>query len=362
MITVEAAALSAAMKHAASVVESSQTIPILANVRLVARDGALELTTSDLDCEYRQAIEAEVETAMAVTVDARRLFALAAAAEKKAQLRVEIDGSRVLIKSGRSRWDLPALPATDFPSIPAEGMDAEIELAGPALAAALVRVQWSISTEITRYYLCGALLHAEGGKAALASTNGNTLMRVVLEADAPEDAPDCILGSKFTRLLAALCGDAGKVTLRWSRTKVRATVGAVELTAKAIDGTFPDYRRVIPPLDAEPVALDPASLRGALRRVQLVATEKTRAIKLEREADKIVLGVTSPDGGTAREELPASGPEGHTTGFNAMFLDRMVEAIGGDTIAMHQADAGAPARFERVVPDGALCVVMPMRV
>jgi DNA polymerase-3 subunit beta len=362
-ITIEAALLAKAMKNAAAIVASSNTIPILSNVKLVAEGETLTLTTSDLDIEFRQAVPLARAGQLAITVDARRLAALAGAAASGAQLSLEETEGRVTARSGRARWVLPALPATDFPSLPPERLCAALEIEGKALATALGRVSWSASSELTRAYLGGVFLNAEAGKVRLVTTNGHTLALVQLAADFPEGGAEVILPTKFVHTLEKLAGEhGGAVALAWDDRKVRAEVGPVVLTGKVIEGNFPDYRRVIPALVDGPVICEPAGLRAALRRVALVSDGKSNAVKLARDTGKLVVSVASQEGGTASEELPADCTGGFETGFNGNYLANMLDAIGGDSVALHHGDAGAPSRWQRVVDDGALCVVMPVRV
>lgn len=362
-VTVEAKALAGAMKHAAAVIESRNTIPILSNVRLTAAAGAMEIVTSDLDVEFRQKLPVGGTAELATTVDARRLAALASAADSGEHITLSMDDTRrLVVKSGRSRWTLPTLPADDFPVLHFEGGEAALTVPGKDLAAAIGRVIWALNTEMHRQYLHGPLLHAEGGKAALVGCQGNYMVRVVMETEHPAGAPEVILGPKFCRALQALAADnKAAVTLTWDAAKARLEIGNVTLTGKMIDGIYPDYRRVIPP-EGSRVVVDPATLRGAIRRVGLVASEKTRAVKIVRDDSKLTLSVTSPEGGTAREEVPADAEVGHEAGFNARFLEQMLDAIGGDSVEIHQTDAGSPALIRRVVPDGAIGVVMPMRI
>lgn len=361
MITIEAGVLARAMKYAAGIVESSQTIPILANARLSASGDTLQVTTSDLDTELRQDLPLAVPGEMATTVDARRLSMLASAVEAGSQIEIKLDG-RMTVRSGRSRWVLPVLPVDDFPNIPFDVAPVETEIAGADLARAIDRVIWAVDPKHPHFFLQGPMLHGEDGKVALVGTDKHVLARAITSAAFPEGGSEVILSAKFAGILGSLCADAKSVTLTWDAGKVRAVVGDVQIIGKLISGTYPDYRRVMPVRAGEPMTIDPAILRSALRRVQLVSTEKTRAVKWEPGNDKLALSVSGADAGEAREELPASCTEGSATGFNTTYLDRMAEAVGGDTIAVHHAEATAPALFERTVPDGMLCVVMPMRV
>lgn len=362
-ITIETAQLARAMKYAANVVDSRNTLPILANVLLRADGDTLELVSTNLDVEFRQVLPLAEGGKLDVTVDARRLSALAQAAGSGSQLKLEVDGSQLAVRNGRSRWKMPYLPSTDFPEMPFDGGDWQlIDINGVALADGLGRVMWSVGDEQVKHYLLGPLLHVEQGKAALAATNGHTLVRAILPMEMEEGAPELILMPKFCRTLESLAAEADAVSLQWSDNKIRAQVGDVVLTAKAIKGTFPDYRRVIPQEADEVVTVDPASLRNAVRRSQVLANEKTRCVKVERAADRLMLSVITPDAGEGRSEEPAQCTEGFATGFNAKYLEQMLDAIGGDTVEIHQAGEGAPARFTRTVDDGVLGVIMPMRV
>lgn len=368
MITVDAGVLAKAMRHAAAVTERRNTIPILSNVLLVATGETLSIVTTDLDLQFSQTVPLRTGGELITTVDSQRLATLAGAVENGAQISLELKDNRLTVKSGRGRWVLPVLPRDDFPVIVAGDFEASIDLPGAALARAIGRVGVAISTEETRYYLNGIFLSPDAGQVRFVATDGHRMMAVTVDAVWPENAPEAIVPRKFARTLEKLAAEFGEgvVSLAWSASKARAEIGPVTLLGKTIDGSFPDYRRVIPSVEDTPVAFDPAVLRGAVRRVALIATEKTRAVKLTRAADRLVLDVTSPDNGTASEELPAdcdvSGTGGFECGFNAAYLGDMLEAIGGDTIELHHAAAGAPALFRRKVPDGALGVLMPMRV
>lgn len=366
-MVIEAAAFAKALAVAAGVTESRNTIPILANLCLRAEGETVEIVSTDLDIEYRHRVPlaAPMEGRLITTIDAKRMAALAGAAAPGAQLSIEMEGAvRAIVKAGRSRWVLPTLPADDFPLVVASPADARMTVAAPALlAGAIKRVMWSVSTEVTRYYLNGPLFHGDSGKLRLVSTNGNTLMLVGLDIDWPEGAPEVILGAKFCRLLESLTrAAAAPLTLAWDGRRMVAEMGDVTLTGKVIDGSFPDYRRVIPAQQDAPIVFDPADLVPAIRRVQLISSEKTRSIAINPETGKLLISATDPGGGTAEEELSAQAEQAFQRGFNGAFVLAAVDALGGDTVELHHSDAGAPALFRRSVDDGARCVVMPMRV
>lgn len=365
-ITIEAAVLSRAMSAAAKVVEARNTIPILSNVRLVADPviGQLEVLTTDMDIEYRQRVPMASGSGMLrTTVNAGKLRDLVNAVPKGAQLRMTQDGNRLTIQAGRGRWVMHSLPVDDFPSIDfAPTHQLSIEPAS-RISRMLDRVMWARETETTRYYLHGPLWHCDNGKLRLVTTNGHAMPVVSTDIDWPNDAPEAILAPKFCLTLKDLISDgAGVLLLSWDAAKMRAEFGDVVLTGKVIDGTFPDYRRVISPPVANPVIVDPESLAEAVRRVKLLGSEKTRSVKVMFGAGVVTLSHTSVDHGTATEDVPADCAAGHETGFNASYLMDMLTAIGGDSVEIHQQDPGAPTLFRRVVDDGALGIVMPMRV
>lgn len=361
-IVIEAGVLASAMKDAAAIVQSRNTVPIMANACLRAEGDRLEIVTSDLEVEFRQQVELRSGGTLATTADARRLAALASAAEKGAQMKLSLGDTRLTISSGRSRWVLPVLPADDFPVMGAGQMAKEVAMPAKDLAEALARVTPCISTEETRYYLNGILFHPEEGQLRFAATDGHKLAAFTTDQSYPADAPEIIVPRRYCEAMQRLAaGHGGTVSFAWDTGKIRATIGPATLTGKVIDGTFPDYRRVIPPT-GEPALVDPALLRAAIKRVQLVSTEKTRAVRLARSAGKMVLSVTSPEAGEASEEVAAENSVEQECGFNSIYLDTMLAAIGGDSIEIHHADPAAPALFRRAVADGMIGVVMPMRV
>lgn len=365
-VTIDVALLARAMTAAAKVVDARNTIPILSNVRLVADPviGKLELLTTDLDVEYRQRIAmVDGSGKLATTVNAGKLRDLVNAVPKGAQMRLTHDGNRLTVQAGRGRWVIPTLPVDDFPSIEFNAEHRlEIEPASK-LSAMLARVMWSTEQEKTRYYLAGPLWHSENGKVRLAATNGHTLPVVTTDLNWPNDAPALILAPKFCATIRDLLNDtAGIIQLTWDAAKIRAAWGDVVLTGKVIDGNFPDYRRVIPPTVSNPVLVDPETLADAVRRVKLLGSEKTRSVKFLIGDGKITLSHSSAEHGTATEDVPADCKAAHEAGFNAEYLINMLGAIGGDTVEFHHADPSAPSLIRRAVDDGAMGVVMPMRV
>lgn len=362
-VTLESGVLSRAMKTAASIVSARNTIPILSNVRLEVKGDALEVVTSNLDIEFRQRIPIVSGEPLATTVEAKRLSAIAGAVESGAQIALSLGDKRLTVKSGRSRWVLPVLPVDDFPVLPCDASAQPIQMNGPDLAQALNRVLWSVSSEETRYYLCGAFFNMEEGKLRLACTNGHTLAAFTTRQDWPSGWPDVIAPTIALRTIERLCAEAEQISLVWDDAKIRVTAGDVILTAKLIDGVFPDYRRVIPASVENPIIIDPEPTRKALRRVDMVGSKETRCVAMTCSADMIDFSMTNGgEGSQACEQVPATCAAGHRTGFNVSYLASALEAIGGDTVEIHQSEPSTMALIRRTINDGSLAVVMPMRV
>jgi DNA polymerase-3 subunit beta len=369
--TIERATLLKCLSHVQSVVERRNTIPILSNVLIEASgDGTVKVMATDLDLQVVETMSAvSVESAGAITVSAHLLFDIARKLQDGSQVSLETADNRMAVKAGRSRFSLPTLPRDDFPMIVEGDLPTSFELPASLLAQLIDRTRFAISTEETRYYLNGIFIHVSDEELKAAATDGHRLARFTIKRpDGAEGMPDVIVPRKCVAELRKLLEEAldSNVLIDLSASKVRFTLGGengVVLTSKLIDGTFPDYTRVIPTGNDKLLKLDPKSLWEGVDRVATIATEKTRAVKMALENDKVTLSVTSPDNGTAAEEVPADySSDGFEIGFNANYLKDILGQIDGDTVELHLADAGAPTLIRQDDKSPALYVLMPMRV
>ncbi len=372
--TIERAKLLRCLSHVQSVVERRNTIPILSNVLIEADEGGhVKVMATDLDLQVVESLEANsVESGGAITVSAHLLFDIARKLPDGSEVSLETAENRMTIKAGRSRFSLPTLPRDDFPVIVEGDLPTSFELPAATLAELIDRTRFAISTEETRYYLNGIFFHVsdeDGGVLKAAATDGHRLARYTLSRPAgAEGMPDVIVPRKAVGELRKLLEEAmeGNVQIDLSPSKIRFTLGGeggVVLTSKLIDGTFPDYSRVIPTGNDKLLKVDPKSLFSGVDRVATIATEKTRAVKMGLEGDKVTLTVTSPDNGNATEEVPGQyGADGMEIGFNAGYLKDILHQIDSDTVEMHFADAGAPTLIRKNEGSPALYVLMPMRV
>ncbi len=372
--TIERAKLLRCLSHVQSVVERRNTIPILSNVLIEASaDGLVKVMATDLDLQVVESLDAvSVDTAGAITVSAHLLFDIARKLPDGSQVALETSDNRMTVKAGRSRFQLPTLPRDDFPVIVEGDLPTSFEIPAKTLAELIDRTRFAISTEETRYYLNGIFLHvSDEDKPVLkaAATDGHRLARFTLpRPEGAEGMPDVIVPRKAVGELRKLLEESldGNVEVDLSPSKIRFTLGGeggVVLTSKLIDGTFPDYSRVIPTGNDKLLKLDPKSFYQGVDRVATIATERTRAVKMALDSDKVTLSVTSPDNGTAAEEVPADyHSDALEIGFNANYLKDILAQIDGDTVELHLADPGAPTLIRQDDKSPALYVLMPMRV
>jgi DNA polymerase-3 subunit beta len=354
-VILERSNLLKSLNHVHRVVERRNTIPILSNVLLAASGASLEMKATDLDLEVTEATAATVEQPGATTVPAHLLYDIVRKLPDGAEVMLRLDdsGNSVSVVSGRSSFRLQCLPQADFPELSAGSFSHIFRLDSEALKGLIEKTQFAISTEETRYYLNGIYLHAheEGGKLKLRSvaTDGHRLARA--EVDAPagsEGMPGIIIPRKTVSELQKLVDDPDiAVTTELSDTKIRFTIGSVVLTSKLIDGTFPDYQRVIPTGNDKKLTIDRQSFAQAVDRVSTISSERGRAVKLAIASGSVTLTVNNPDSGSATEELAADyDADPIEIGFNAKYLLDVAAQLSGSEARFLLADAGSPTLIQ----------------
>ncbi|HVI29365.1 DNA polymerase III subunit beta [Hansschlegelia sp.] len=369
--TLERAALLKALAHVHRVVERRNTIPILANVLLRAGDGGLKLQATDLDLEIVETTPAEVTQAGATTVPAHTFYDIVRKLPDGSQVSLEMGGERgtLVIRAGRSRFTLQTLPDSDFPDLAAGELPVRFQIASADLRRLIDKTQFAISNEETRYYLNGIYLHVveQGGVSLLraVATDGHRLARVEMPAPAgAKGMPGVIVPRKTVAEVQRLLEDPeGEATVELSATKIRVSLGNVVLTSKLIDGTFPDYNRVIPTGNDKRLTVDRAEFSSAVDRVSTISSERGRAVKLSLADGRLVLTVTNPDSGNATEEIEVDyDSDPLDIGFNSRYLLDIAGQLEGDTALIRLADPGSPTLVQDRDDAPALYVLMPMRV
>ena len=366
--TIERATLLKGLGHVHSVVERRNTIPILSNVLIEAGEDGIRLMATDLDLQINETVEANVTEPGSTTVPAHTFFDIVRKLHEGSQVELIAAEGRMQVNAGRARFTLATLPRDDFPVIAEGELPTRFELPAGTLRQIIDKTRFAISTEETRYYLNGIYLHVSDEAQPVlkaAATDGHRLARVTVpRPEGAQGMPGVIIPRKCVGELRKLLDEVdGTVQISLSDSKIRFGLGNAVLTSKLIDGTFPDYSRVIPTANDKLLKLDPRAFEEGVDRVSTIASERTRAVKMALDRDRVTLSVTSPENGTAAEEVPADyGNEGFEIGFNAKYLMDILNQIEGDLVEVHLADAAAPTLLRENDMAPALYVLMPMRV
>jgi DNA polymerase-3 subunit beta len=365
--TVEQAQLLKCLGRVHRVVERRNTIPILGNVLLDVRQDSIAFRATDLDLMVDDAIPAAVAAKGTTTVPAFMLHDIARKMPIGSQIVIEQEGETLIVKSGRSRFKLHTLPPTDFPDLSAGALTHQFAISGKDLHRLIDKSSFAISTEETRYYLNGIYLHAAGSHNAptlrAVATDGHRLALVEFQLpDGANGMPGIIVPRKTVGEVSRLFDKESEITVELSQGKIRFTCGDVSLLSKLIDGTFPDYIRVIPQNNDKILQVDRGELAAAVDRVATVASEKGRAMKVAVSAGKVVLSVTSPDNGSATEEMEGEyQADSLDIGFNSRYLTDILQQVEGDKVTIKLADPGSPTIVSGE-NEGQTYVLMPMRV
>jgi len=369
-VTLERSALLKSLGHVHRVVERRNTIPILSNVLLNASGDGLQLKATDLDLEVTEITAADVGQKGATTLPAHTLYEIVRKLPDGAQVSLEAgENGQLQLRSGRSRFNLQSLPESDFPDLATGELTHAFKIAAAELKRLIDKTQFAISSEETRYYLNGVFMHVAevDGQAFLraVATDGHRLAR--LETPAPAGAvgmPGIIIPRKAVAEVQKLIEDPeAEIGVELSSTKIRFTIGAVVLTTKLIDGSFPDYARVIPTQNDKFLTVERKDFSDAVDRVSTISSERGRAVKLAVSEGKLVLSVTNPDSGSAMEELEVDYDGGALEiGFNARYLMDIAGQLDSDTALFKMNDSGSPTIIMDRDGASALYVLMPMRV
>ena len=366
------ATLIKALAHVQSIVEKRNTIPILANVMLTVKSGALTLTATDMEIAIVEQVAANGTQEGSCTAPAATLYEIVRKLPDGAEIEMTQAGDgQLALRAGRYSTSLVVLPVDDFPSMTAGSLPHRFALPAGTLRALIDRTRFAISTEETRYYLNGIFLHireVEGTPVLRAvATDGHRLARV--EEAMPEGArsmPGVIIPRKTVGELRKLLEDlTGEIEIALSDTRIQFTLGTVQLTSKLIDGTFPEYERVIPRDNDKTLRVGKSDFSAAVARVAAISTERSRPVKLSLARDLLVLSASSPDQGTATEELDGdhvkyeAGPL--EIGFQARYLNDITDQIEGE-VEFRFSDGAAPTIVQDAGDTSALYVLMPMRV
>lgn len=370
-LTIERSHLLKALSHVQSVVERRTTIPILSNVLIDASRSGVRLSATDLDLEMVEDTNAAVEVEGAITAPAHTLYEIVRKLPDGSELSLEAntDESRLTVLAGKSQFALPILPADDFPTLSSDGLSCQFSLSAHDLARLIDRTKFAVSTEETRYYLNGIYLHAvqegDGHLLRAVATDGHRLaLADVACPQGAEELSGVIIPRKTVAEARRLLEDVdGDVQIAASSQKIRFEFGNAILTSKVIDGSFPDYLRVIPANNDQMMTAENALFAKAVDRVATISSDKARSVKMSLEEDRLVLSVRNADAGLAVEELSIEYKGTPIEiGFNAKYLTDICNEIQGDTATFALADAASPTLVTDTKDDQVRYVLMPLRV
>lgn len=369
--TIDRSALLKALGHVSSVVEKRNTIPILSNVLMSANADGVSFAATDLDIEIVETCEAGVSAQGVATLPAHTFYEIVRKLPDGAEVEISLqpENSQAVLHAGRASFTLPTLPEDEFPALSAEGLSHEFDIAATEFARLIDKTRFAISSEETRYYLNGVhLCTVEDSDEPLlrsVATDGHQL--AVCETSLPDGAsgmPGIIIPRKTIGEVRKLLDDQSEdIKVQVSDAKIRFNVGTAVLTSKLIDGSFPDYKRVIPTGNDNILELENRTFAASVDRVATVSMEKTRSVKMVLESDQLTLRVSNPEAGQGVEEIPVSYTgEPMEIGFNARYLLNVLSQVEGRDVRFRLASGKLPGLIEDVDDKHALYVLMPLRV
>ncbi|MGB5345415.1 MAG: DNA polymerase III subunit beta [Woeseia sp.] len=346
------------------VVERRQTMPILANVLLVAKNGQLSITATDLEVELVATANVEIDNGGEVTVPGRKLLDICRALPEGAKISINQTGEKLLVRSGRSRFSLTTLPAAEFPTVDDIDATQSIDVPQSTLIRLLDKTHFSMAQQDVRYYLNGLLLETGDKYLRAVATDGHRLALCQQELSGPKlKQQQVIVPRKGVLELQRLLDGEGAVTLQLGSNHVRIQLDTIRFTSKLIDGRFPEYERVIPQDTSNKLSADRASLKGALQRTAILSNEKYRGIRLLIRDSGVTIQAHNPEQEEAEEELEVEySGEDIEIGFNVNYLLDALNAIEADKVTVSVQDSNSSCLLREPDSDDCRFVVMPMRL
>mgnify|MGYP001822733078 FL=1 len=345
------------------VVERRQTMPILSNVLLVVKDGALSVTATDLEVELVAHADVDTESGGEITVSGRKLLDICRALPEGTKVTVSVSGEKLNVRGGRSRFNLATLPAAEFPVIEDIKAGQKISVSQEGLARLIEKTHFSMAQQDVRYYLNGMLLETGKGYLKAVATDGHRLALSQAEIEGAVDEQQVIVPRKGVLELQRLMSGEGDLNIELGTNHVRIQLDGIRFTSKLIDGRFPEYERVIPKESSNELTADRGAFRGALQRTAILSNEKYRGIRLVIRDSGVVLQAHNPEQEEAEEELEVEyNGEDIEIGFNVNYLLDALGAVDGDEISLSVQDSNSSCLIRQPGKDDCTFVVMPMRL
>lgn len=345
------------------VVERRQTMPILSNVLLVAREGQLSVTATDLEVELVAQADVDAEAGGEITVSGRKLLDICRALPEGSVVSVSVSGEKMTVRAGRSRFNLATLPAAEFPVVEDIKAGQSITVDQEVLGRLFEKTHFSMAQQDVRYYLNGLLLETGGGQLRAVATDGHRLALCQADVGGKLDDQQVIVPRKGVLELQRLMGGEGDLNIELGSNHIRIQLDGIRFTSKLIDGRFPEYERVIPRESTNELKADRGAFQGALQRTAILSNEKYRGIRLVIRDSGVILQAHNPEQEEAEEELEVEySGEDIEIGFNVNYLLDALGAVDGDEVTLSVQDSNSSCLIRRPGNDDCKFVVMPMRL
>lgn len=353
------------LQQVVGVIERRQTLPVLANFLVQARDGRVAFSGTDLEVEMVATTAADDVTEGETTIPARKLFDIVRALPDGASIKLKLAGERVQMQAGRSRFTLSTLPASEFPTVDEIEVVDRVTLPEAVLKNLMDRTAFAMANQDVRYYLNGMLLELDTGSLRCVATDGHRLALAETEVATGAGARRQVIIPRkgITELSGLFESGEGEVELQFGRNHLRVSRGDVVFTTKLIDGRFPDYEAVIPIGADKKVELPRDVLRMALQRASILSNEKYRGVKLEVNPGVLRIIAHNPEQEEAVEELEAeTRVDDLSVGFNVGYLMDALAALQNDTVRLNLRDAQSSCLIQGGEDETARHVIMPLRL
>jgi DNA polymerase-3 subunit beta len=350
------------LQHVQNIVSTRTTLPILSNVLVQAGNNGLHLTTTDLDMAVRTAVEADVSKSGATTLPARKLFTILKEVPAT-DIEIEVDDRNAAsIRSGSSFYKIMGLPEEEFPKFPSLEGGKGLKMEQAKIRDMLKKTAYAVSNDETRYVLNGVYASFKGSKLTVVATDGRRLALVETDAEIPKGAEtELIIPTKAVNELQRLLTDKGEANLSVGENQIIITLDETVLVSKLIEGTYPNFRQVIPAEAKERVGLERELLLAALHRASILASEKSQSVKLSFSKNNLTITATTPEVGEAKETM-AINYKGKdlTIAFNPQYLMDPLRNLDADEVFLELTDELSPGVLK--VNEPFLYVLMPMRL